>query len=317
MRPLIADSVLQLIGQTPLVRLQRVVQDTSADVLVKMESNNPGGSVKDRIALAMIEAAESDGILKPGDTIVEPTSGNTGIGLALVAAVKGYHLIITMPDDKSNERRKLMEHLGAQVVLTPARKLMQGAIERAESIVASNPRCFMAQQFSNPSNPQTHSETTASEIVKSLGRAPDVFVSGVGTGGTVTGVGRVFKARYPETRIVAIEPLDSQAIRGGSVRPHTIQGIGAGFIPDNFDRDVIDDVLICAGADAFKMTHRLAKEEGILAGLSAGANVAISAQVAAEIGPGKTVVTLICDSWERYLSQDKPLGPAPGLDFII
>ncbi len=317
MRPLITDTILDLVGQTPLVRLQRVVDDTSAAVFVKLESNNPGGSVKDRIALAMVETAEAQGLLKPGDTIVEPTSGNTGIGLALVAAVKGYKLIITMPDDKSNERRKLMEHLGAQVILTPARKLMQGAIERAQSIVDNNPRCFMAQQFSNPANPNAHSETTAKEIIAALDGAPDVFVSGVGTGGTVSGVGRVFKTAYPATKIVAIEPMDSQAMGGGQVRPHSIQGIGAGFIPANLDRAVIDEVQTCDGADAYKMTRRLAREEGILAGLSAGANVAIAVRVAAAIGPGKSVVTLVCDSWERYLSQDKPLGPAPGLDFII
>ncbi|MEE2757830.1 MAG: cysteine synthase A [Myxococcota bacterium] len=317
MKPLISDNVLELVGQTPMVRLKRVVERPSATVLVKLESSNPGGSVKDRIALAMIEAAEAKGVLKAGDTIVEPTSGNTGIGLALVAAVKGYKLIITMPDDKSNERRKLMEHLGAQVILTPARKLMQGAIERAQAIVDSNPRCFMAQQFSNPANPDAHSETTAKEIVAALGAAPDVFVSGVGTGGTVSGVGRVFKAEYPATKIVAIEPFDSQAIGGGQVRPHSIQGIGAGFIPSNLDRTVIDEIYTCDGTDAYKMTRRLAREEGILAGLSAGANVAIAVKLAAAIGPGKTVVTVICDSWERYLSQDNPLGPAPGLDFII
>ena len=311
------QSILDQIGNSPLVRLNRLPDPDGADVYVKLETANPGGSVKDRIALAMINEAERSGRLQPGDTLVEPTSGNTGIGLALVAAVKGYKLIITMPEDKSNERRKLMEHLGAQVILTPARKLMQGAVEKAQKIIESNPRCFMPQQFDNAANPAAHAETTGLEIIESLGTPPDCFVSGVGTGGTVSGVGRALRMHSETVRIIAVEPLESQALAGGRTRPHAIQGIGAGFVPKNFDPSVVDEVIACNAQDAHITAKALAKKEGILAGLSAGANVSVAMSIAAQMSKGTTVVTLICDSWERYLSQDKRFGPAPGLDFII
>ena len=312
-----AASVLELIGGTPLVRLNRLVTDEHAEVLVKLESHNPGGSVKDRIALAMIEAAERDGRLKPGDTIVEPTSGNTGIGLALVAAVKGYRLIITMPDDKSSERKTLLEHFGVQVVQTPARKLMQGAIDRAQEIVDTNPRCFMPGQFRNPANPEAHRATTAQEILSATGGHLDAFVAGVGTGGTFTGVGEVLKAHIPQIKLVAVEPSDSPALRGGTTKPHAIQGIGAGFVPEILNMELIDQILPCENEVAFQTSQALARQEGILAGLSAGANVWGAIELAKSLGPGKRVVTIICDGWERYASTKQPLGVIPGLDFII
>ena len=313
----VAGSILDLVGATPLVRLNRLATADHAEVLVKLESHNPGGSVKDRVALAMIEAAERDGTLRPGDTIVEPTSGNTGIGLALVAAVKGYRLIITMPDDKSTERRTLMEHLGAQVVQTPARKLMQGAIDRAQEIVDTNPRCFMPQQFDNPANPEAHRRTTALEILNATDRRIDMFVAGVGTGGTLTGVGEVLKAELPNVELVAVEPVDSAALRGGPTKPHAIQGIGAGFVPAILNTDIIDRILPCENEVAYTTAQALARQEGILAGLSAGANVWAALEVAKVLGPGKRVVTVVCDGWERYASMKKPLGLIPGLDFII
>ncbi|MEE2787559.1 MAG: cysteine synthase A [Myxococcota bacterium] len=316
-RSRIVGSMAELIGQTPLVRLTRIVPAGHAEVLVKLESFNPAGSVKDRIAWSMIERAEQDGALKPGYTIVEPTSGNTGIGLALVAAIKGYRLIITMPDDASPERRKLLEHFGAQVVLTPAKKLMNGAIERARDIVASNPSCFMPQQFDNMANPQIHRETTGREIIEATDGRVDAFVAGVGTGGTITGVGEVLKAHDPAIRIVAIEPQRSQALSGGATKPHGIQGIGAGFIPSICNRDVIDEVLACEDEAAYQMARALAREEGISAGISAGANVWGAIQVAQTLGPGKRVITIICDAWDRYISMERTIGPIPGLDFII
>jgi len=316
-RPEIADTVLDLVGVTPLVRQQRLATDAHAAVLVKLESHNPGGSVKDRITLAMIEAAEQDGSLQPGDTIVEPTSGNTGIGLALVAAVKGYRLIITMPDDKSSERKKLLEHFGAQVVQTPARKLMKGAIDKAQQIVDSNPRCFMPQQFHNEANPEAHRLTTATEILRATDGHLDAFVAGVGTGGTITGVGQVLKDRLPELQLIAVEPAGSPALRGGITKPHAIQGIGAGFVPQILDTGILDDILACEDGVAFETSRQLARQEGILAGLSAGANVWGALEVAKTLGPDKRVVTVICDGWERYVSMAKPLGLIPGLDFII
>ncbi len=316
-RPAIANSVLELVGDTPLVRLGRMTSDTDAEVLVKLESHNPAGSVKDRVALEMIEAAERDEVLKPGDTLVEPTSGNTGIGLAFVAAVKGYRLIITMPDDSSPERRRLLEHFGAQVVLTPARKLMQGAIDRAQEIVDSNPRCFMPQQFHNPANPDAHRTGTAREILQATGGQLDAFVAGVGTGGTITGTGEILKRELDAVRIVAVEPRKSQALAGGKIKAHAIQGIGAGFVPEILNRDIIDEIVSCEDAVAFATAQRLAREEGISAGLSAGAAVWAALQVAADLGPGKRVVTIICDSWDRYLSIDRIPDSLTALDFII
>ena len=311
----IVDSVLQLVGATPLVRLQRIVPSGVAEIVVKLESVNPAGSVKDRIALAMIEAAERNGELKPGDTIVEPTSGNTGIGLALVAAVKGYKLIITMPDDSSEERRRLLAHYGAKVVLTPARKLMPGAIARAKDIVAQNPRCFMPQQFDNPNNPAIHRSTTAAEILDGTDSTLDAFVAGVGTGGTITGVGEIMKQKLPDVIIVAVEPDRSRALVGGKTQTHAIQGIGAGFVPSIVNRDVIDDILHCKDKDAFDMSALLAEKEGISAGVSGGAAVWGALQIAQRLGSGKRVVTLVPDGWERYVSMDKP--SALDLDFII
>ena len=316
-RPLVADSVLDLVGATPMVRLRRLADADGAEILLKLESYNPAGSVKDRIGLAMIEAAERDGTLKSGDTIVEPTSGNTGIGLALVAAVKGYRLIITMPDDSSAERRKMLEHYGAQVVLTPARKLMRGAIDRATEIVSENPRCFMPQQFDNPANPEVHRQTTAQEILNACESGIDAFVVGVGTGGTITGVGGILKQQLDDVRVVAVEPSGSRALSGGSTCPHAIQGIGAGFIPAVLERDVIDEVLTCDDAEAYKMAQRLAREEGISAGISGGAAVWGALEVAKRLGTGKRVVSLIPDGWDRYASSEPPGATLSALDFMI
>lgn len=316
-RPLVAQSVLELVGATPLVRLNRLVDPGGASVLVKLESYNPAGSVKDRIALAMVEAAEREGTLREGDTIVEPTSGNTGIGLALVAAVKGYRLIITMPDDSSTERRRVLEHYGAQVVMTPARKLMKGAIDRAKEIVRDNPRCFMPQQFHNLANPEIHRTTTALEILNATDGSVEAFVTGVGTGGTITGVGEVLKARLPQVHIVAIEPNKSRGLTGGPTEPHGIEGIGAGFVPAVLNAGIIDEVLACDDETAFDTARALARKEGISAGLSAGAAVWGALAVAKRMKPDQTVVSVICDSWDRYVSTERPIGPLTALDFII
>ncbi len=300
-----------------MVRLNRIAGE-GCEVVVKLESENPAGSVKDRVALAMVEAAERDGRLTPGDTIVEPTSGNTGIGLALVAAVKGYRLIITMPDDSSKERRDLLGHYGAQVVLTPARKLMQGAIDRARQIVAENPRCFMPQQFANPANPEAHRTTTAREILASTNGRIDAFVAGVGTGGTITGVGEVLKREIPDIRIIAVEPEHSAVLSGGARPvPHAIQGIGAGFVPEILNRDLIDQILTCSDEDAFVTARRLASEEGISAGLSGGAAVWGALRVAADLAPKQRVVTVVPDGWDRYASVKPPGAALAGVDFII
>lgn len=312
----IADSVLELVGATPLVRLQRIPTAGSGEVLVKLESYNPAGSVKDRVALAMIEAAEKDGRLKPGDTIVEPTSGNTGIGLALVAAVKGYRLILTMPDDASPERQAILEHYGVRVVLTPARKLMQGAIARANEIVAKNAGCFMPLQFENPANPEAHRQTTAREILEATDSRVSAFVAGVGTGGTLTGVGEVLKHAIPDLQVIAVEPKKSQALAGGKVGSHGIQGIGSGFVPKVLNVDIIDEIMTCEETQAYRMAKRLAQEEGISAGISAGAAVTVACEVASRLGKGHRVVTIVPDGWERYVSDEGPqtLG---GMDFII
>jgi cysteine synthase len=304
--------MLDLVGKTPMVRLRRIASGM-ADILCKLEGQNPAGSVKDRACLAMIEAAERDGRLSPGDTIVEPTSGNTGLGLALVAAVKGYRLILCMPDDASAERRALLVHYGCELVLTPARKLMKGAIDRANEIIASNPRCFMPQQFDNPANPEAHRTTTAREILDDTNSAFDAFVAGVGTGGTITGVGTVIKEAIPGVRVIAVEPTGSQVLQGKSPSMHAIQGIGAGFVPSVLDRSVIDEVIACDDRAAFDMARRLAREEGITAGMSSGAAVWVAVQVAQRLGAGKRVVTVLPDTWDRYTSIDTPSG----LDFII
>jgi cysteine synthase A len=298
---LIADSVLDLIGRTPLVRLHRVAGD-GAEVLAKLEARNPGGSVKDRIALAMIEDAEERGLLKPGATIVEPTSGNTGIGLAMVAAVKGYRLILTMPEDMSVERRRLFARFGAELVLTPAIEGMSGAVFAAEELLREHPDYFMPQQFQNQANPEIHRRTTAREIIEATGGRLDAFVAAVGTGGTVTGVGEVLKEEVPGVRIVAVEPARSQVLAGRRAGLTAIQGIGASFVPGVLNRDVYDELIAVRDEDALAMTARLIKEEGLLVGISSGANVWAAVEVARRLERDKRVVTILCDTGERYLS---------------
>ena len=299
----IADSALDLVGNTPLVRLHRVVPDGSAEVLAKLESHNPAGSVKDRIALAMIEDAEARGELKPGDTIVEPTSGNTGIGLAMVAAVKGYRLILTMPDDMSLERRKLLTRFGSELVLTPAIEGMSGAVYQAQELQEKH-GYFMPQQFNNPANPEIHRRTTAQEVLKATGGELDAFVAAVGTGGTITGVGEVLKQHNPQILIVAVEPERSPVLGGGKAGLTGIQGIGASFIPSVLNREIYDQLIAVADEDAYAMTARLTKEEGLLVGISGGCNVFASLQVAEKLGRGKRIVTILPDTGERYLSVD-------------
>jgi cysteine synthase A len=307
----IVDSVLELVGRTPMVRLRNLPEAGSAEVVVKLEAYNPAGSVKDRVALAMIEAAERDGRISPGDTLVEPTSGNTGIGLALVAAVKGYRLIITMPDDSSSVRRSLLRRYGAQVILTPAGELMQGAIERAKKIVAEEPRAFMLQQFENEANPTVHGQTTAREILEATGNRIDAFVAGVGTGGTITGVGRALRSVLGDVKLIAVEPARSQALVGGKVNRHGIEGIGAGFVPRVLDRGLIDEVLACDDDEAVRVSAALAAREGINAGISGGAAVWGALLIAARLGSGRRVVTVIPDAWDRYAvgSAPHPLSP--------
>lgn len=299
---LVADTVLDLVGNTPLVRLRRVIPEGGAEVLGKMESLNPGGSVKDRIAVSMIEDAEERGLLKPGDTIVEPTSGNTGVGLAMVAAVKGYRLILTMPEDMSLERRKLLARYGAQLVLTPAIEGMSGAVFAAQELMEKNPGYFMPQQFNNPANPDVHRRTTAREILRAMGDRFDAFVAGVGTGGTITGVGEVLKELNSNLLVVAVEPARSPVLAEGKAGLHAIQGIGASFVPSVLNREVIDEIIAVRDEDALQMTRRLTQEEGLLVGISAGANVHASAAVARRLGAGKRVVTILPDTGERYLS---------------
>ena len=300
--PRLVRSALELIGDTPLVELQRIPRHGSARILGKLESLNPGGSVKDRIALAMIDEAERSGRLKPGDTIVEPTSGNTGIGLAVVAAIKGYRLILTMPEDMSVERRTLVSRFGAELVLTPAIEGMSGAVYAAESLVANNPGYFMPQQFLNPTNPEIHRLTTAREILKATQGQIDACVAGVGTGGTITGVGEVLKQEVPGVRVVAVEPAKSPVLQGGRARPHGIQGIGASFVPGVLNMDVLDEIISVEDEDAYRMATRLTREEGLLVGISAGGNVVASTIVAERLGAGKVVVTILPDTGERYLT---------------
>ncbi len=295
------EDISQAIGYTPLVRINRMVSDESATVYAKMESFNPCSSVKDRIGVAMIEAAERDGSLKPGMIIVEPTSGNTGIALAMVAAAKGYRCIFTMPETMSAERRAILKHFGAETVLTPGDKGMKGAMEQADKISAQ-PGFFQPHQFSNPANPEIHRETTAAEIIEDLGDLPlDALVAGVGTGGTVSGNGKVLKHTFG-CKVFAVEPDDSPVLSGGEPGPHPIQGIGAGFVPDNFDREVVDEIIRVKKEDAFEAARQLARKEGILAGISSGANIWAALKIAKELGPDKVVVTFVCDTGERYLS---------------
>jgi cysteine synthase len=302
-RPGIAASVLDLVGRTPLVRLNRLPRPGGAQVVAKLESVNPGGSVKDRIAVAMVEDAERRGLLKPGGTMVEPTSGNTGIGLAMAAAVKGYRLILTMPDDMSVERQRLLTRFGAEIHLTPAIEGMTGAVFAAQELAREHPEYFMPQQFQNPANPEIHRRTTALEILESLdGRRLEAFVAGVGTGGTVTGVGEVLKEKIPGVQVIAVEPARSPVLSGGKARPHAIQGIGASFIPGVLNRQVLDRIMTVRDEDALAWSRRLGREEGLLVGISAGAAAFAACAVAADLGPEQLVVTILPDTGERYLS---------------
>jgi cysteine synthase len=301
-RPKMAGSVLELVGGTPLVRLNRIPKPGGATVLAKLESLNPGGSVKDRIALAMVEDAERRGVLKAGATLVEPTSGNTGIGLAMVCAVRGYRLILTMPDDMSAERQRLLVRYGAEIHLTPAIEGMTGAVFAAQEICREHPEYFMPMQFENEANPEAHRRTTALEILDATEERLHVFVAAVGTGGTVTGVGEVLKERLPGVRVVGVEPARSPVLSGGRFRPHGIQGIGASFVPGILNRSVLDDILQVRDEDATTMARRLAREEGLLVGISSGANVFAACQVAETLPAEQVVVTVLCDTGERYLS---------------
>jgi len=304
-KPLVAENALELICNTPLVRINKLVSPGMATVYGKLESFNPGGSVKDRICLSMIRDAEEKGLINKDTVIVEPTSGNTGIGLALVCAVRGYRLILTMPETMSVERRQLLKRFGAELILTPGPDGMKGAIKKAEEILSQNKNAFMPQQFANPANPKIHRETTAEEILEALDGKFDAFISGVGTGGTVTGCGEVFKKRNPKIQVIALEPTTSPVLSGGAPGRHKIQGIGAGFIPDVVNRSVIDRVITVTDQDAWKTALDLASKEGILGGISTGAACWAALQVAKELGSGKTVVAIFPDTGERYLSMDE------------
>lgn len=297
----IYDGALDLIGHTPLVRLSRIAGDKGAEICGKLESSNVAGSVKDRPALSMVLAAEAAGELREGSTIVEATSGNTGISLAMIAAVRGYRCLIVMPEDMSEARRHLLKAYGAEVVLTGAEDGMAGAVEQAERILNTTPGAVMCGQFDNPANPDVHAKTTAEEIWEATGGEVDVFVAGVGTGGTLTGVGRVLKERNPEVRVIAVEPRASAVLSGGKPGLHGIQGLGAGFIPEVLDTELIDDVITVTDLAAERMTRRLAREEGLFLGPSAGANVHASLEVGRKMKPGQRVVTILCDGGERYL----------------
>ncbi|MDA8234296.1 MAG: cysteine synthase A [Clostridia bacterium] len=300
----IANNISELVGQTPVVKLNKIAGPDHAEVLVKLESFNPASSVKDRIALSMLDAAEKDGKIKPGSTILEPTSGNTGIGLAMIAAARGYKLILVMPETMSMERRNLLKAFGAELVLTPGSDGMKGAIRKAEEIAAENPEYFVPQQFKNLANPQVHRETTALEVLEQSGGKLDAFVSGVGTGGTVTGVGEILKEKIPGVKIVAVEPANSPVLSGGQPGPHKIQGIGAGFVPDVLKKDLLDEIITVSNEDAMETARKMAKLEGILVGISSGAAVYAALQVAKKLGAGKRVMVVAPDTGERYLSTE-------------
>lgn len=299
-----ANSILELIGQTPVVRLNKIVGKNDATIWAKLEMFNPVSSVKDRICLSMVEAAEKEGKLKPGATIVEPTSGNTGIGLAMVAVVKGYKLILTMPDTMSIERRNLLKAFGAELILTPGKEGMKGAVKKAEELIKKNPDYFMPQQFNNPANPEIHRKTTALEILEQVGENIDAFVAGVGTGGTITGVGEVLKRKNPKVKLVAVEPAASAVLSACPSGPHKIQGIGAGFVPQVLNTDMLDEIITVSNEDAASTSRRLTKEEGLFVGISSGAACWAALKVAKRLGKGKTVVVILPDTGERYLTTD-------------
>jgi len=298
-------NILSSIGNTPLVEIKKLNQPNSAKILAKLESFNPGGSIKDRIALSMIEDAEQKGQLKPGYTIIEPTSGNTGIGLALVAAAKGYKVILTMPENMSEERKQILKSYGAQLILTPPAERMPGAIKRAEELLRNTPNSFMPQQFKNEANPEIHRKTTAKEIIEAAKGKIDAFVAGVGTGGTITGVGEALKKLNPKIEIVAVEPAKSPVLSGGAPGPHKIQGIGAGFVPEILNRKIIDQIIAVEDDDAFKTAKSLNTEEGISAGISSGAAMWAALKVAQKLGKDRTVVVVFPDGWDKYVSMEK------------
>lgn len=301
---MIVNSVLDLIGNTPIVSLKKLVESHSAEVLVKLEAFNPGGSIKDRIALGMLEAAEREGKIKPGSVLVEPTSGSTGIGLALVAAIRGYRLIIVMPENMSEERKKLLRAYGAELILTSAEKGIPGAVEMAERLVQENPEYFMPQQFNNPANPVTHSLTTAREILNQTQGKLDVFIAGAGTGGTLTGTAEILKKEIPDIKIVAVEPAESPVLSGGKPGIHKIQGIGPGFIPKVLNQELIDRIFTVTGEEAIETARRCAKEEGVLVGISSGAAIYAALEIGKTLGKGKRILAIAPDSGERYLSTD-------------
>jgi len=297
------NSIIEAVGNTPLVRLNRIVPDGSATVYAKLESFNPMWSVKDRVAKAMIEDAEKKGLIDKETTVIEPTSGNTGIGLAMVCAAKGYKLVLAMPDTMTTERRRIMAALGAQLVLTPGAEGMAGAVRKAKELAASVPKSYVPQQFENKSNPRAHMRTTAKEILKALDGI-DAFVAGVGTGGTITGVGKALRRKYPDVKIFAVEPAESPVLSGGKPGPHKIQGIGAGFVPKVLDTSIYSSVIQVTAQDAIETSRRLARLEGIFAGISSGAATWAALKVAGDLGPGKNVVVVLPDLGERYLSTD-------------
>lgn len=301
----VADNVLNLIGNTPMVKLNKIVTEDIAKIYAKLESFNPGGSVKDRICLSMIEDAEKKGLLRKGNTIIEPTSGNTGIGLAMVCAVKGYKCILTMPETMSLERIYILKSFGAEVVLTPGIEGMQGSIKKAEQLLKKIPHSFMPQQFKNLANPDIHRKTTAKEIWEQTQGNLDAFVAGVGTGGTITGVGEVLKKHNPKIKIVAVEPKNSAVLSGKEPGPHKIQGIGAGFIPEVLNTNIIDEIITVSDDDAFKTSKKLAQEEGLFVGISAGAACWAALKVAKDLGKTKTLVVVLPDTGERYFSMQQ------------